>query len=57
VHPNVENIIKSTVYQVITLRGSIDQQETEMMDNCDFHFPNSEIEILTSFKGIGESSA
>lgn len=56
-HPHVENIIKSAVHQVITLRGSIDQQETEMMENCDFHFPNSEIEILTSFKGIGQNSA
>lgn len=56
-HPHVENIIKLTVYQVITLHRTIAQQETEMMKNCDSYFPNSEIEILTSFKGIGKSSA
>lgn len=51
--PNVELIIQSTAQHIQALRRTIKLQVDAMTDSS--HFP--EVDILTSFKGIGEFSA
>jgi transposase len=56
-HPDAENFIRTSAFQVLHLRVTINQQEAEMMEGYECHFSDSEMEILVSFPGISQYSA